>query len=126
MNRLRRYAPKVLAVAFTVSGVAHFLRPETFTSLVPRQLPTSPETIVYASGAVELILAAGLFAGKRRAGIASAVFLAILFWSHIQMLLDFQTKYGAAATPTLIAWVRLPLQLALIWAALQSGRREED
>ncbi|WP_205544026.1 hypothetical protein [Rubrobacter indicoceani] len=126
MSRLRRFAPIALAVLFATSGVAHFLKPETFTGLVPRIVPVSPETVVYASGAVELILAAGLFAKHRHSGLASAVFLIALLPAHVQMLLDFQREYGAYSLPTAIAWARLPLQLALIWAALQVNHRGSD
>ncbi|MGI8649555.1 MAG: DoxX family protein [Rubrobacter sp.] len=118
LEKLRHYAPTALAALFATSGVLHLVRPETYTGLVPRILP-APEAIVYASGAAELILAAGLLARKRWSGPASAVFLVAIFPAHIQMLLDFQREYGPYSKETAIAWARMPFQLPMIWAALQ-------
>jgi uncharacterized membrane protein len=59
---------------FAGSGVTHFVRPGVFTPIVPRWLP-SPLGVVYASGAAELVCAAGLVAGRRWAAPASAALL---------------------------------------------------
>lgn len=118
LDRLRRYAPVALATVFTASGILHLVRPETYTGIVPGMLP-APEAIVYASGAAELVLAAGLFMRKGWSGPASAAFLVAIFPAHIQMLLDFQREYGTYSKEAAIAWARMPLQLPMIWAALQ-------
>ncbi|AHY45683.1 putative membrane protein [Rubrobacter radiotolerans] len=117
-HRLRRYAPKALAALFLASGTAHFLRPEPFVRIVPRALP-APGALVYASGAAELVLAAGLLARRGWSGPASAALLVAVFPANVQMLLDLRERYGARSLPAALAWARLPLQLPLVWAALQ-------
>lgn len=124
LDAIREHAPTALAALFAASGFVHLARPETYTAIVPRILP-APEAVVYASGAVELVLASGLFARKGWSGPASAVFLIAIFPAHVQMLLDFQREYGPYSKEAAIAWARMPLQLPMIWAALQANRAAE-
>jgi uncharacterized membrane protein len=121
MNTIRKLAPNALAAIFATSGVLHFVRPETFAGIVPRFLPV-PETLVYASGAAELVCAAGLFARRRWAAAASVVLLVAILPANIQMAADMSGEYGASSWQSIVAWVRVPLQIPLIWAALQSGK----
>jgi uncharacterized membrane protein len=114
---------RAIAAAFAGSGTLHLVRPRTFTGTIPPQLP-SPTGIVYASGVVELILAAGLVRGSRWAGPASAAFLVGVLPAHVQMIVD--STAAARRRPTArrvavaaVAWARLPLQLPLIRAALR-------
>lgn len=127
-ERVRATAPRALAAAFAVSGVAHFLRPETFAWMVPRWLP-APSALVYASGAAELVCAAGLLLRRGWAGPASATLLLALLPAHFQMTADATERLKepdatrADRALAVIAWVRIPLQIPLIWAALQNRPR---
>lgn len=121
MDTIRKLAPNALAVVFAASGVLHFVRPETFAAIVPRFLP-APEMLVYASGAAELICAAGLLSRRRWAAIASVVLLVAVLPANIQMAVDISDEYGAYSWPSVAAWARVPLQIPLMWAALQSRR----
>lgn len=114
-----RYCPWIVAAAFTVSGVVHLAHPATFTPIVPRFLPR-PTELVYASGIAELICAFGLWRRDRWAGIAAAALLVIIWPGNLQHALDAQQ--GEDLTTIVVTWIRLPLQIALIWFALQSGR----
>jgi uncharacterized membrane protein len=112
-----------IAAAFATSGTIHLVRPQVFHPLIPRQLP-APRTLVYASGVAELICAAGLLAGRRWAGPASAALLVAVLPGNVQMALD--TTARARRRPTALritvaagAWARVPLQLPLIRAALR-------
>lgn len=125
LDAIRGYAPTALAAMFAASGAVHFTRPKTFTGMVPRVLP-SPKTMVYASGAAELVCAAGLMKRERWAALASAALLVAIFPAHIQMLLDYRARYGAGSWRTAIAWARIPLQIPLIWAALQASPRQPE
>jgi uncharacterized membrane protein len=113
------FGPWIVAAAFTVSGVVHLISPATFTGIVPHFLPFST-ALVYASGVAELICAFGLWRRTRWAGYAAAVLLVVLWPANLQDAIT--TQQGHDTTATVITWFRFPLQIPLIWFALQSGR----
>ncbi len=115
----RPYLPWIDAAAFSVSGVIHLAHPATFTSIVPRFLPFRTG-LVYASGIAELVCAVGLWRRYRWAGIASAVLLAAIWPANLQDAIT--TQHGDNLTMKILVWIRFPLQIPLIWFALQSGR----
>ncbi|MEV8372017.1 DoxX family protein [Kribbella sp. NPDC056861] len=110
-----------LAVMFGVMGVLHFVRPEPFEKIVPRQLPRKKE-LVYASGVAEIACAAGLLhpRTRRAAGLASVGLLAAVFPANVQMALDLNRKGSPRAKA--IGFARLPLQIPMIRAALKASR----
>lgn len=108
----RRYGQPLVATLFSVSGVVHLVRPSVFAPLVPAWLP-SPTGVVVVSGLAELVCAAGLWSRQRWAGRASAALLLVVWVGNVQMALD------ASGTAAVVAWVRVPLQVPLVWAALQ-------
>jgi uncharacterized membrane protein len=116
-DRLRHVAPLALGGLFLASGTLHLIRPAIFLPLIPRALP-APELIVFGSGVAELVCGVGLFRRRRWAGLASAALLVAILPGNLQMALD------ASADPTtdrawlVVLWLRLPLQLPLIWVAL--------
>ena len=124
-GRQRRagYGPWIVAALFTVSGLIHVARPAIFTPLVPRVLP-GPTALVYASGVAELICAVGLWRRDRWAGIAAAVLLVTIWPANLQSAITAQ--HGDTQTAKVLNWIRLPLQIPLIWFALQSGRNRRD
>jgi uncharacterized membrane protein len=97
----------------------HLIRPVTFTGIVPHFLPFST-ALVYASGVAELICAFGLWRRKRWAGYAAAVLLLVIWPANLQDAIT--TQEGHDVTAKVVTWFRFPLQIPLIWFALQSGR----
>jgi uncharacterized membrane protein len=120
--RLRCRAPLVLAAAFATSGVVHLVRPQVFASIMPRAIPEEHHTnLIYASGVVELVCAAGLARRTRWASAASLAILAAVFPANIQMALDSGTgRNPGPSDGRVVAWGRLPLQLVMAWAARQA------
>jgi uncharacterized membrane protein len=116
--RCRSYLPWIVAAPFSVSGVIHLANPAMFTSIVPHFLPF-PTDLVYASGVAELICAVGLWRRARLAGIAAAVLLAAIWPANLQDAITTQQSHDLTAK--VLDWVRFPLQIPLIWFALQSG-----
>jgi len=113
-----------VAAAFTLSGVIHLAHPATFTPIVPHFLPR-PTELVYASGVAELVCAVGLWRRDRWAGIAAAALLVVIWPANLQSAMTAQQ--GHDLTAQVVNWIRLPLQIPLVWFALQSGRsRSED
>jgi uncharacterized membrane protein len=100
----------------------HLVRPQAFASIMPRALPRKHHTnLIYASGVVELICAAGLVRRTRWASAASLATLAAVFPANVQMALDAGTGRNPGPPDSrVVAWGRLPLQLVLAWAALQA------
>lgn len=118
---VRRRAPLALAALFTATGVAHLVRPDLFLPLIPRGMP-APDTLVAVSGIAELVCAAGLATRRPWAGAASAALLVAVFPSNIQFALDRSADPTSGPLLVAGAWLRLPLQAPLIWAALQARR----
>ena len=112
---------KVLAGLFVTSGVVHLVRPETYEPIMPQFVPAHRE-VIYASGVVELLCAAGLLHPRTRslAGWASLAVLLTVYPANFKMAgdalkTDNQTFKAAALA-------RLPLQLPMIRAALKAAR----
>jgi uncharacterized membrane protein len=118
-TKYRPYAPWIIAAPFTVSGVIHLVHPKTFTPIVPHFLP-GPTLLVYASGAAELICAFGLWRRNRRVGIAAAAVLLMIWPANLQDALTAQQGHDVLSQ--VLLWIRLPVQVPLIWCALQSGK----
>lgn len=110
-----------LAALLGLSGVLHFVKPEPYVRIVPRQLPRKKE-LVYVSGVAEVVCAVGLLHPRTRrvAGLASAGLLAAIFPANVQMAVDLNRKGSPKAKA--IGFGRLPLQLPLIRAALKASR----
>ena len=110
-----------LAALFTTSGTLHFLRPRPFEQIVPRRLPRKRE-LVYASGAAELLCAAGLLHPRSRglAGAASVALLLAVFPANVQMAADAQRSTSTAYRVGTLA--RLPLQWPMIRIAWRAAR----
>lgn len=119
--------PKTLPlviVPFTVSGVIHLLRPETFEPIIPTPLQPWARELVLVSGVVELACAGGLLHPRTRsaAGLTSAALLLAVWPANVQMSLDLGRRAQRRRDPK--SWAsfavslgRLPLQVPMIRAA---------
>ncbi|MEV5982155.1 hypothetical protein [Streptomyces sp. NPDC052114] len=118
-------SPLLLAGLLAGAGAAHLALPKPFDSMVPRALPGRPRTWTYASGAIELALAAGvaLPRTRRTAALATAAFFVGVFPANVQMAVDWRRR----PTPLKAAALgRLPLQVPLVlWAKNVAGASGE-
>jgi uncharacterized membrane protein len=117
LDRLRTSSPYLLAALLAGAGVAHFVRPDFYDSIVPPFLgPARPWT--YGSGVLELACAAAVAAPPtRRAGAtASAVLFVAVFPANVYM------AFEPGDVPRWVALARLPLQIPLVVWALQVRR----
>ncbi len=110
----------LLGLLLVVTGVLHFVRPSGFESIVPGWLG-APGFWVAASGVAELACAVALILPheRRRAGLATAALLVVVFPANIQMAVDAFQGDGSLA----VALIRLPLQIPLVLWALYIARR---
>ena len=122
---LRRAAPKALAALFIGSGTLHLLRPGIFSTAVPTSLPARGK-IIGISGIAELLCAVGLLACSRWAGRASAILLIAILPGNATMAVRAATDPDSSRLTRAALWLRLPLQLPMIWAALQAGSPASD
>ncbi|MEV7076724.1 hypothetical protein [Streptomyces sp. NPDC093990] len=109
-------SPLLLAGLLATAGAAHFAAPRQFDAIIPKALPGKPRTWTYASGAVELALAAGLAVPKTRqtAALAATAFFVGVFPANVQMAVDWRHRRVPQKAAAL---GRLPLQVPLVlWA----------
>lgn len=95
-----------------LAGIAHFLRPETFDSIVPPRLG-NPRFWTYASGVAELGCATMLSVPETRrlGGLASAALMVGVFPANVYTV----KKHWRDPRGRAIALARLPLQVPLVW-----------
>ncbi|ADW70031.1 DoxX family protein [Granulicella tundricola MP5ACTX9] len=105
----------ILAVVFVVAGVLHFVLTPVYVRIVPGYLP-SPVLLVHISGICEVLGGIGLLVPRvsRVAAWGLVALLVAVFPANVTMVLDTGRFPGI---PLWAAWVRLPLQLPLIWWA---------
>jgi len=122
VRTLRLRAPHFLAAMFASSGIVHLVRPQAFAAIMPRALPERHhKNLIYLSGLAELVCAGGLLRRSAWAAPASVAVLGAVFPANLQMALDAGSGRNPGAADTrLVAWGRLPLQIPMVWAALQS------
>lgn len=112
-----------LAALLVLAGAVHFIAPRPYARIVPKALPQSwALPIVWASGVVEILCALALLPRRTRAQAATtaAALFVIVFSANVQMALDARP---VLQWPHLIAWLRLPLQVPLVWWAVRVRRR---
>ena len=120
-ERIRRAAPFALAALFLGSGTLHLVRPSAFGSLLPDGMPAG-DLVIAVSGVAELVCAVGLLGRARWAGPASAILLVAVFPRNVAYAVRVTGDPASAPWLVAAAWLRLPLQIPLIWAALQARR----
>jgi uncharacterized membrane protein len=113
-----------LAVMLTVTATTHFIRSGTtpmpghgdMADMVPPFVPW-PHTMVYLTGVLEFLGAAGLVlaATRQAAGFGLAVLFSLMLPANVHAAVEGVVFNGGAATPL---WFRVPLQALFIAVAL--------
>ena len=105
----------LMVCLYVLAGSLHFIVPKLYLRIMPRYLPW-PKFMVATSGLAEILLASGLcFPETRTASIYGIIGMLVLFLQvHIYMLAN---RKAAAGLPGWLLWLRLPMQLALIYWA---------
>ena len=105
----------LLSLLFLAAGTLHFLIPQTYVRIMPPCLPWHLQ-LVYLSGLCEILGGLGLFLPATRPAAAwglIALLIAVMP-ANIQMVLDHA---HFPAIPLWALWLRLPLQIPIIWWA---------
>ena len=112
----------LLAVGMALVGVMHFAQPAGFVAIVPAYLP-APYALVMISGFFEILGGVGLLVPRVRRTASQgliALYVAV-FPANVNMAMN-HLSLGATQVPTLLLWLRLPLQGVLILLAWWVGR----
>ena len=126
MTDLRRRAKRpilyLMAPAYVVAGVLHFVVPELYVQIMPPFLP-APLALVYLSGLAEIAVGIGLLIPRTRRYTAwgTVALLVAIFPANVYMATHgvvIEGMPGGGDPSELVRWGRLPLQGVLILLAL--------
>lgn len=114
-DALRDSARIAFGIAFAIAGLTHFLTPTPFVQHIPEWVPAR-HSIVYASGALEMLGGIALASSKRHAqtlAVLIGLYLAGVFTVNIYVAvagIDVQGQPDG-----IYAWIRLPFQVLYVW-----------
>jgi len=109
----------LLATLFLASGVLHLVNPAAFLWLMPPWLPEH-NFLILLSGVFELVCAIGLLAKVKWSGYLSALVLLAIWPANIWYAFDVLNHENTGLM--VAAWLRLPLQIPFIYAAIKFAR----
>ena len=97
---------------FVVAGISHFTQERFFIKSMPHYIPYH-KTMVLISGVAEIVLGLGLLFPSIRVYAAWGLIalLITVFPANIYMA----TSGKFQKIPSILLWLRLPLQFVLIW-----------
>lgn len=104
------------AIVFVFAGVSHFTKERFFMKAMPPYIPY-PQAMVIISGVAEIAFGLGLLFPLTRSYAAWGliILLVAVFPANIYMA----TSGRFHQIPSILLWIRLPLQLVLIWWVYQ-------
>ena len=112
----------LLAILFIAAGSLHFLIPQTYIRIMPPYIPAH-EMLVHISGACEILGGLGVLFNPPIRTLAAWGLVALLIAvmpANIYMATNHATF---SKIPVWALYLRLPLQLPLIWWAWLYTRR---
>lgn len=115
MPVIKQILKYLLAAAFILGGINHFVMPEFYLRIMPPYLPAHL-FLIYLSGFFQTAFGVLLLIPKttRLAAWGIIALLIAVFPANIYMAMN--TELFPAVSPLLI-YLRLPLQIVLIWWA---------
>ncbi len=121
-SRGRTLLRALLGFLFVLAGCLHLALPHVYLRIMPPYLPC-PVLLVYLSGAAEILGGLGLFVPLTRR-VASWLLVALLLavWpANLYMAMAHLSAPGIFGE-SWAQWVRLPLQVPLLWWAWWCGQ----
>jgi len=105
----------ILAVVFIVAGILHFFLTATYVKIMPPYLPAHT-LLVQLSGVFEILGGIGILVPmtQRFSAWGLIALLVAVSPANIQMAMDHAQW---PAIPAWALWLRVPLQLPLMWWA---------
>jgi uncharacterized membrane protein len=114
-------ASTITGALFIGAGALHFIRPAMYEKIVPPQLGHAG-ALVAISGVAEIAGGVGMLlpSTRRAAGIGLLALLVAVWPANIFMAVD--ARRFAAVAPAWALWVRVPLQVVLLWWVARVAR----
>lgn len=114
---------QLLAFFFVGAGLMHFVKPDLYQAIVPPWLPDAP-LLVVASGICEMLGGVGVLhpVTRRAAGWGLIALLVAVFPANVNMLRLAYANHALSLAETAL-WLRLPLQVPLIWWTWRAAAR---
>ena len=114
----------LLGAFLLLAGVSHLTwSREAFLAQAPVWVPLNPDTVVVASGLVEIVLGAALLVLRSRrttVGLVVAAFFVLVFPGNISQLVTHTDSFGLNSD--LSRGIRLLFQpLLIVWALWSTG-----
>jgi len=125
-HTLRTLSGVLIGGLFLFAGANHLRVPESYLPIMPPYLPW-PKVLILVSGLAEIAGGLGMLipATRRLAGIGLIVLLIAVFPANVYMAMH-QIQLPQLAVPTVVLWVRLPLQgllIAWVWWTIRFPKR---
>jgi uncharacterized membrane protein len=111
-----------MAVVYVTAGAGHFIVTRAYVRSMPEYLPAHRE-LVLISGAAEIAGGLGLFFPPTRRAAAYGIILLLIAVLPANLWMA-QHPERFPGIPPWALWLRVPLQLPLLWWAWQYARRE--
>jgi uncharacterized membrane protein len=113
----------LLSIFFCFGGAMHFVVPAAYASIVPPWLPNAP-LLVIISGVCEILGGLGVLfpATRRLAGWGLIALLVAVYPANVHMLRLAYVNDATALWKTAL-WLRLPLQVPVLWWVWRSAAR---
>lgn len=107
----------VMAFVYFIAGINHFRNPRLYIKIIPPYF-SNPKLLNSLSGVAEMILAAALCipAISNYAAWGVIALLIAIFPTHLYMFFEEKARMGL---PKWVLFLRMPLQLGLIYWAYQ-------
>ncbi len=114
----------ILALFFVAAGVMHFVMPDAYVRIVPPALGHA-RMLVLISGVAEMLGGIGLLVPwtRRAAAWGLALLLVAVFPANVYMAVAHLPLPGIMGHRW-AQWLRLPLQVPLIWWVLRYRRED--
>ncbi|HUZ93366.1 MAG TPA: hypothetical protein VMU57_00480 [Edaphobacter sp.] len=106
----------ILALIFMVAGTLHFVIPQAYLRIMPPQLP-APLLLINISGVAEILGGGLLVPSTRRLAAWGLVALLIAVWPANIYTAAAHLPLPGLAGQSWVQWMRVPLQLPLIYWA---------
>ena len=119
-----------MAAGLGAMGVLHLVARPTFEAMIPKWLPGDPALWNYAATAAEFGSAALLSRERtaRAGGMAAFGTFAVVWVANLQHVAQggvYPGLEGPLGSPV-VAWIRAPLQVPLLWWAWRIARARHD
>ncbi|SFS21450.1 Uncharacterized membrane protein [Granulicella pectinivorans] len=105
----------LFGVLFVLAGMLHFVKPGMYVKIMPPMVP-APWMMVYLSGVAEILGGVGVLVPvTRQAAAWGLVALLVCVWpANFYMAMRPELFPGI---PVWALWVRVPMQMPMIWWA---------